>query len=113
MRKGINRILEKQKLSIAPRLVVTSSTLALQAAENGFGCCIVSTGHLAYLNQSANLKVYLIKGEETSSCGVAYLHNKIFSEEEKCCIALIRRALREGEKKIMQRFGTWEMKERE
>ena len=113
VRKGINRILEKQKLSIAPRLVVTSSTLALQAAENGFGCCIVSTGHLAYLNQSANLKVYLIKGEETSSCGVAYLHNKIFSEEEKCCIALIRRALREGEKKIMQRFGTWEMKERE
>lgn len=62
VRKGINRILEKQKLSIAPRLVVTSSTLALQAAENGFGCCIVSTGHLAYLNQSANLKVYLIKG---------------------------------------------------
>ena len=61
----------------------------------------------------SNLKVYLIKGEETSSCGVAYLHNKIFSEEEKCCIALIRRALREGEKKIMQRFGTWEMKERE
>ena len=47
VRKGSTGSWRNKKLSIAPRLVVTSSTLALQAAENGFGCCIVSTGHLA------------------------------------------------------------------
>lgn len=33
VRKGINQIMKKQKLEIIPKMVVTSSTLALQAAE--------------------------------------------------------------------------------
>ena len=106
VRKGINGIMRRHKLDIEPKLVVTSSTLALQAVENGIGCCIVATGHLAYLSKNANLNVYLIEGQEPSSCGVVSLRSKTFTEEEKFCIAAIKRSLLEGEKEIIKRFGS-------
>lgn len=92
--------MKKMKLEITPKMVVTSSTLAIQAAENEMGCCIVVVGHLTYINRGNHLKVYQISGQELSSAGVISLHSKTFTEEEKYCIMSIKRALLEGEKEI-------------
>ncbi len=45
----------------------------------------------------SQFKIYLIKGERLPPAAWLICITKYFSEEEKCCIALIRRALREGE----------------
>ena len=104
VRKGINQIMKKQKLGIIPKMVVTSSTLAIQAAENGIGCCIVVVGHLTYISRGDHLRVYQISGQEVSSAGVVSLRSKTFTEEEKYCIAMVKRALLEGEKEIHRRL---------
>lgn len=104
VRKGINQIMKKQKLEIIPKMVVTSSTLAIQAAENGIGCCIVVVGHLTYISRGDHLRVYQISGQELSSAGVVSLRSKTFTEEEKYCIATVKRALLEGEKEIHRRL---------
>ena len=104
VRKGINQIMKKQKLEIIPKMVVTSSTLAIQAAENGIGCCIVVVGHLTYISRGDHLRVYQISGQEVSSAGVVSLRSKTFTEEEKYCIAMVKRALLEGEKEIHRRL---------
>ena len=104
VRKGINQIMKKQKLEIIPKMVVTSSTLALQAAENGIGCCIVVVGHLTYISRGDHLRVYQISGQELSGAGVVSLRSKTFTEEEKYCIATVKRALLEGEKEIHRRL---------
>ena len=104
VRKGINQIMKKQKLEIIPKMVVTSSTLAIQAAENGIGCCIVVVGHLTYISRGDRLRVYQVSGQEISSAGVVSLRSKTFTEEEKYCIAMVKRALLEGEKEIHRRL---------
>ncbi len=106
VRKGINRLLQNLGCAITPRLLVTSSTLAMQAAENGIGACIVVVGHLAYLNHIEHLRFYQISDVEYSSAGVVYLRNRKFSKEEKYCTSCIRRALLAGEEEIIKRLET-------
>ena len=60
VRKGINKICRKLNYQIRPKLEVTSSTIALQAAESQMGCCVVALGHLAYLNHREHLRFYQI-----------------------------------------------------
>ena len=82
--------------------LVTSSTLALQAAENRIGCCIVGVGHLTYINHGDHIKVYQVSGQELSPAGVISLNTKILSAEERYCISAIKRALLEGEEEILK-----------
>ena len=63
VRKGINKICRKLNYQIRPKLEVTSSTIALQAAESQMGCCVVALGHLAYLNHREHLRFYQISAE--------------------------------------------------
>ena len=106
VRKGINQIMKRLKINIIPQMVVTSSTLAIQAAENGMGCCIVVVGHLTYINRANHLKVYQISGQELSTAGVISLHAKTLTEEERYCISVIKRALLEGEKGVHRQFSS-------
>lgn len=106
VRKEIDRLLQRLGCSITPRLLVTSSTLAMQAAENGIGACIVVLGHLAYLNHIEHLNFYQISAEEYPSTSVVYLRSRKFSREEKYCISCIKRALLTGEKEIIKRLET-------
>ena len=104
VRKGINRLLQRLGCEITPRLLVTSSTLAMQAAENGIGACIVVVGHLVYLNHIEHLRFYQISDEEYSSAGVVCLRSRKFSREENYCISCIKRALLAGEQEIFKRL---------
>ena len=45
-----------------------------------------------------------ISGQELSGAGVVSLRSKTFTEEEKYCIATVKRALLEGEKEIHRRL---------
>lgn len=81
VRKGFDRICKSLKLSVTPRMLVTSSTLAIQAAENGIGCCVAAVGHLAYLNQLDRLNYYRISDTEHSSTGVIRLRGRVLSKE--------------------------------
>lgn len=102
VRKGINKIMKHMKTQIVPKMVVASSTLALQAAENRIGCCIVGVGHLTYINHGDHIKVYQVSGQELSPAGVISLNTKILSAEERYCISAIKRALLEGEEEILK-----------
>lgn len=104
VRKGINRLLQRLKYTITPRLLVTSSTLAMQAAGNGIGACIVVVGHLVYLNHVEHLNFYQISEDEYSSAGVVYLRSRTFSKEENHCISCIKGALMAGEEEILDRL---------
>ena len=105
VRKGIDRLARQMKYPIVPRLLVTSSPLAIQAAESGLGCCIVATGHLAYVNRAQRLNFYQVGGDDLSCAAVLYLRTRAFSLEENYCIACIKAALRAGEKEIFSRLG--------
>ena len=102
VRKGIERLVQHTKYKITPKLLVTSSPLAVQAAESGLGCCVVNVGHLAYVNHAERLNFYQIEEEITASSGVVFLRTKSFSQEEKYCVACIRNALLAGEKEILK-----------
>lgn len=105
IRKVINRLLQEKNLTIEPRLVVTGSTLAIQAAENQMGCCIVGTGHLAYVNHTEQLKFYQISDNNWTNTAIISLKSKHFTPEERYCISCIKRSLTEGETKIRKRCG--------
>lgn len=105
VRKGIDRLAHQMKYPIVPRLLVTSSPLAIQAAESGLGCCIVATGHLAYVNRAERLNFYQVGGDELSCAAVLSLRTKFFSPEETYCISCIKAALQEGERTIFSRLG--------
>ena len=105
VRKGIDRLAHQMKYPIVPRLLVTSSPLAIQAAESGLGCCIVATGHLAYVNRAERLNFYQVGGDELSCAAVLSLQTKFFSPEETYCISCIKAALQEGERTIFSRLG--------
>ena len=105
VRKGIDRLARQMKYPIVPRLLVTSSPLAIQAAESGLGCCIVATGHLAYVNRAERLNFYQVGGDDLSCAAVLSLRTRAFSPEENYCIACIKAALRAGEKEIFSRLG--------
>lgn len=104
VRRGIDRMLKEAHCEIIPKMVVSSSTLAIQAAENQLGCCIVALGHLAYVNDFSRLNFYQISTQTYSSSGVIYLQNKNFSEKENYCISCLERALVEGEEIILKRI---------
>lgn len=104
VRKSFDRICRNLRLSITPRMLVTSSTLAIQAAENGIGCCIAVVGHLAYLNQPERLNFYQISDTDHSSAGVIHLRSRMLSEEEVYCISCIKKALVAGENEILRRL---------
>lgn len=104
VRKGIDRICKRAGVRIVPKLLVTSSIIALQAAEKQMGCCIVAFGHLAFLNQREKLRFYQISEEDFSFAGVIYLRGKVLLEEERYCIACIKKALQEGEQQLLRRL---------
>lgn len=103
VRKGIDRLFKHLKYTVTPKLQVTSSTLAIQAVENGIGCCIVAVGHLAYINHIERLRLYQIS-EEQAPTGIIHLIGKVFTKEEKYCISCIKKSLLAGEKEIMRRL---------
>lgn len=105
VRKEIDRILQSRKLEIKVKTEVTSSLLAVQAAENKIGCCIVALGHLPYIKNGTKLKAYRIIGNELSAAGLVSLKSKSFSAFERYCIEVINRALLEGEKEIYMSLG--------
>lgn len=104
VRKGINKICRKLNYQIRPKLEVTSSTIALQAAESQMGCCVVALGHLAYLNHREHLRFYQISAEDYSSVGVVSLRGKIFQEEERYCISCIKKAWKAGDRQLSARI---------
>lgn len=104
VRKGIDRICRKSGCRIIPKLLVTSSIIALQAAEKQMGCCIVAFGHLAFLNRREHLRFYQISDEDFSFAGVIYLRGKVLLEEERYCISCIKKALQEGGQQLLRRF---------
>lgn len=103
VRRGINEILKELDFEISPKLVVTSSTLAIQAAENQLGSCIVALGHLAYINDVSSLNFYQISDRTYSTTGVIYLKSRVFDNAERYCISCMKRALFEGEREILKR----------
>lgn len=103
VRKNLDRILQKERLRITPKMVVTGSMLALQAAERQMGCCIVALGHLPYLNSMEHLQFYQVRSTY-STAGVIADRDKEFTQEERDCISLIGRAIKEGEKDIVRRL---------
>lgn len=104
VRKGINKICRKLNYQIRPKLEVTSSTIALQAAESQMGCCVVALGHLAYLNHREHLRFYQISAEDYSSVGVVSLRGKFFQEEERYCISCIKKAWKAGDRQLSARI---------
>lgn len=96
--------MKKQKLEIIPKMVVTVVLWRFRRQRNGIGCCIVVVGHLTYISRGDHLRVYQVSGQEISSAGVVSLRSKTFTEEEKYCIAMVKRALLEGEKEIHRRL---------
>lgn len=103
VRKGIDGLFKHLKCTVTPKLQVTSSTLAIQAVENGIGGCIVAMGHLAYINHIERLRLYQVS-EEQAPTGIIHLVRKTFTEEEKYCISCIKKALLAGEEEIIKRL---------
>lgn len=103
VRKNLDHVLQKERLRIAPKMVVTSSVLALQAAERQMGCCIVALGHLPYLNNMEHLQFYQVR-TTYSTAGVISGRNKEFTPEERDCINLIGHMIDEGEKDVVRRL---------
>ena len=104
VRRTIDCLVHQMKYPIEPRLLVTSSPLAIQAAESGLGCCIVAMGHLAYVNRAEQLNFYQVGKDDMTCAAVLYLCSKSFSQEEKYCISCIKEALQEGEKMMLSRL---------
>lgn len=104
VRKSIDRMLNRLKMELTPKMLVTSSILAMQAAENGLGCCIVALGHLPYLNHPERLQFYQLREQEPSGAGVVSLPDKKFSQAERYCINCILQASKAGEKKLLNRL---------
>lgn len=104
VRKGVEQICRRLGCKIQPKLVVTSSTIALQAVENQLGCCIVAAGHLAYLNNRAGLKFYHISDQDFSYVGVIRLRGRQLTKEETYCISCIKQAIQEGDRQLLARL---------
>ena len=104
VRKVFDRFCQELGCRIEPKLQVTSSTIAIQAAENQMGCCVAALGHLAFLNHRERLRFYQIGDKNCSSAGVIRLRGKKLLEEEKYCISCIKKAMMEGEQEILKRI---------
>lgn len=104
VRREFDQICRDLGCRIEPKMQVTSSTIALQAAENQMGCCVAALGHLAFLNNREKLKFYQISDRDYSAAGVIRLRGKKFIDEEKYCISCIKKAMKEGEQEILKRL---------
>lgn len=104
VRKEFDRICRNLNFRIEPKMEVTSSTIALQAAENQMGCCVAALGHLAFLNNREKLKFYQISDKDYSTAGVIRIRGRKLLEEEKYCISCIKKAMMEGEQEILKRI---------
>ena len=104
VRKGIDRICRMLDIQIRPKLLVSSTIIALQAAENQVGCCIVTLGQLAFLSHWEKLRFYQVSDQIYSSAAAIYLRGKRLLEEEQYCISCIGRALTNGEAEILRRL---------
>ena len=83
VRKGIDRICRMLDIQIRPKLLVSSTIIALQAAENQVGCCIVTLGQLAFLSHWEKLRFYQVSDQIYSSAAAIYLRGKRLLEEEQ------------------------------
>lgn len=77
VRKNIDRICQNIGFHVRPKMLVSNTVVALQAAENQVGCCIVTLGQLAYLNHWNKLKFYVISDREYSCTAVIYLRGRL------------------------------------
>lgn len=105
MRKSIDMICQKLNFIIHPKLIVTSSTIALQAVQNQMGCCIVALGHLAYLNHMEHLKFYQISTDFLSPTGLICLRTKTLVQPEVTyCITCIKESLSKGNAQLITKL---------
>lgn len=104
VRKEFDQICRNLGFRIEPKMEVTSSTIAIQAAENQMGCCVAALGHLAFLNNREKLRFYQISDKDYSAAGVIRMRGRKLLEEEKYCISCIKKAMLEGEQEILKRI---------
>ncbi len=103
VRQDIDKILHQHHIHIRPCCELTSTSLVLQAAASGAGCCFVVLGHIPYAAENTSMRFYRIDTDYRSSAGVISKRGKQFTKEERYCIDCIQSAMREGHQQIIAR----------
>jgi len=105
VRKSIDKLLALNNMQVKPKMEFANSILAIQAAERQFGCCFLSDSFLTYVTHQDSLKYYCVGDESISNTtGIIYEKDKIFNQQEKYCIKIIKKALIDGKDKILEKF---------
>lgn len=112
VRRGIDALFQLGNQVIKPKMELTNSILTIQAAERQLGCCLLSEVFMPYIAHKEFLRYYYVGDESVfSPSGVIYEKDKIFTPQEKFCIAKIKRMLIDSKKEILEEFSGIQYKE--